>query len=456
MHLNVFTQCSPSPQLPGLWRHAEDRTAAGYRTLEHWTSMARRLEAASIDALFLADSHGTFDVYRRSWAPAVRHAVQVPAIDPVLAVVAAAAVTTHLGFAVTYSTTYHAPFECARAFSSLDHLTNGRIAWNIVTSFLKSAADNGLGDELSHGERYDRADEYIAVVRALWERSWEDGAVLRDAERDVFTDPDRVHAINHVGRWFSVRGPHQCEPSPQRTPVLYQAGASGRGTDFAARHAEVVFVTVPEPRACAPIVSELHRKAATHGRDPETMKILQGVLLVVARTREEARAKGALMSALLSAEGEFAKWSGWTGFDLAGYADAVPLDEIPSEASKSALGLLRRSDPARAWTVGDLRSFVAMAARPHRRNSLIGTPEQVADRMEEWMTIGGVDGFNLMPCPPSSGVDDLCDLLIPELQRRGLFRRRYDTSETTLRERYFGAGRRAYGPWEQQLAGVTL
>ncbi|HEU4425045.1 MAG TPA: LLM class flavin-dependent oxidoreductase [Pilimelia sp.] len=446
MHLNVFTQCSPSPQFKGMWRHPEDVTATGYRSLAHWTALARRLEAACVDALFFADIHGVYDVYRGSWAPAVRHAVQIPSIDPALVIPAAAAVTRHLGFAVTYSTTYHAPYECARLFSSLDHLTGGRVGWNIVTSYLRSATANGLGEFLDHDERYDRADEYVSVVRALWEESWEDGAVVRDAERDVFTDPERVHEIGFDGKWFSVRGPHQCEPSPQRTPVLYQAGASPRGMRFAARHAEVVFLTLADPQAGAPQVAELRRLAADAGRDPRAVKALQGSMVMVGRTKQEAKARADLYHSLWSGEGQLAKWCGWMDTDLAAYPDDTPVDEIRGQASHSFLGFLRRLSEDRVWTIGEVRYLVSRPrrARPDAPVTLFGTVEQVADRIEQWLTVADVDGFNLLPCPPSAGIDDICDLLVPELQRRGLFRTAYDEGERTLRERYFGAGNVRY------------
>jgi FMN-dependent oxidoreductase (nitrilotriacetate monooxygenase family) len=441
MHLNVFTQCSPSPQLAGLWRHPLDRTSTGYRSLEYWTSIAKRLESACIDALFFADSHGPFDVYKASWAPAVRDAVQIPSIDPILVLAAAAAFTRHLGFAVTYSTSYHPPYQCARVFSSLDHLTCGRVAWNIVTSFLSSAYENGLGDKMGHDERYDRADEYMAVVRALWEESWETDAV-RDRKRNVFADPEKVHAISHQGEYFRVRGPHQYEHSPQRTPVLYQAGASDRGMDFAARHAEVVFVTLPDPKSGARQVTELRERVTRLGRRPETMKVLQGSLVVLGRTSQEAKQRAHLINQLISSEGEFAKWSGWSGLDLDGYPDDAQVSEIPTQASQSVVRLLHQVNRNQNWTVADLRSFVSLGCRPHRRNALIGDPGEVATQMEEWMVIAGVDGFNLLPCP-SSGIDDICDLLVPELQRRKLFRSSYDPAEYTLRERYFGAGNRS-------------
>lgn len=229
MYLNVLSQCTPVPLFDGMWRDPGDRSATGYRSLDYWTWLAGRLEAACVDALFLADIHGVFDVYRNSWRPAVRHGVQVPVVDPMLVVAALAATTRRLGLAVTYSTSYHAPYQCARLFSSLDHLTEGRIGWNIVISDTRLGVRAGLCEYLPHDDRYARADEYVELVRRMWEESWSDGAVVRDAERDVFTDDALVRAVRHQGSYFHMDTPHSCEPSPQRTPVLYQAGASARG-----------------------------------------------------------------------------------------------------------------------------------------------------------------------------------------------------------------------------------
>lgn len=446
MHLNVLTQCIPSPLFEGMWRHPEDETATGYRSLRHWTSVARRLEAACIDALFFADIHGVYDVYQGSWRPSVRHAMQVPAIDPVVVLPAAAAVTEHLGFAVTYSTSYHPPYQCARLFSSLDHLTGGRVGWNIVTSDLRLAVSTGLAEYLAHDERYERADEYLEVVRALWEGSWADGAVVRDRAADVFTDPALVHGVEHQGRWFSVRGPHQCEPSPQRTPVLYQAGASPRGMQFAARHAEVVFVTLSGPRRGADQVAELRRRAVEQGRAPGSIKVLQGMPVVLAGTTEEARASAELFVQLSSGGGLLAKWCGWVGVDLDAYPGDTPISEILAQDGRSVVGFLGQASANRTWTVTDLRRVVATPRRPHRydRLTLFGTAGEVADQMEKWLELSGVDGFNLFPCPPSSGLRDICELLVPELQRRGMFRTAYDPAERTLRERYFGAGHSRY------------
>ncbi|MCI4066475.1 LLM class flavin-dependent oxidoreductase [Micromonospora sp. R77] len=440
MHLNVFTECSPSPQFVGMWRMPGDTTGTGYRSLEHWAAVARKLEDACIDALFFADIHGTYDVYRGSWETAVRQGVQIPSIDPMPVVAALAMVTRNLGFAVTYSTTYHQPYECARLFSSLDHLTRGRIGWNIVTSYLRSASDNGLGEYLDHDLRYDRADEYLTVVRRLWEESWDDDAVRRDAAADVFADPSAVRQIDHAGTWFTVRGPHQCEPSPQRTPVLYQAGASGRGLAFAARHAEVVFLTLADPESGAGAVRKLRDQVAAAGRDPAGVKALQGSMVLIGRDRAEAKAKADLYHRLWSTEGQLAKWCGWMDVDLAAFPDETPVDEVKNQGSQSFLGFLRGLTPDREWTVGDVKYLISRPRRA-RRNApvtLFGTAEEVADRMEQWRDVAGVDGFNLIPCPPTGGVDDICDLLVPELQRRGMFRTAYRPGET-LRERYFAA-----------------
>ncbi|MFI6042512.1 LLM class flavin-dependent oxidoreductase [Nocardia sp. NPDC051321] len=446
MHLNIFAQCSPSPQFKGLWRDPDDRTGTGYRSIEHWISIGRQLEDACIDALFFADVHGLYDVYQNSWRSAVRYAVQVPTIDPALVVPAVAANTTNLGFAITYSTSYHQPYECARLFTSLDHLTGGRIGWNIVTSYLRSAESNGLGAHLDHDLRYERADEYVQVVRALWEQSWSDGAVVRDVDNDVFTDPDAVREIDHHGKWFTVRGPHQCEPSPQRTPVLYQAGASPRGIEFAARHAEVVFLSLPDPLTAAPKVGRLRAAAASQGRDPADIKALQGTMVMLGETKEEAKAKADLFVRLCSAEGQLAKWCGWTGIDLAAYPDDTPVSDIGGQASRSVMSFFEELGPGREWTVADIKFVLGRPRRPRKDRpvTLFGTPEDVADRMEEWLEVANVDGFNLMPCPPSTGLTDICRLLVPELQRRKIFRRAYDKSESTLRERYFGAGRSGY------------
>ncbi|KAA2265857.1 NtaA/DmoA family FMN-dependent monooxygenase [Solihabitans fulvus] len=442
MYLNVLTQCIPAPLFEGMWRHPEDQSALGYRSLDYWVNMAQQLESACIDALFFADIHGVYDVYQDSPAPSIQHSVQVPAIDPVLVIPAAAAATRNLGFAVSYSTSYHAPYQCARLFSSLDHLTGGRIGWNIVTSDLRLAVGTGLAEQCPHDERYDRADEYLDLVVRLWEDSWEAGAVRHDAASDTFADPARVHRVDHAGRWYRMSAPHQCEPSPQRTPVLYQAGSSDRGLTFAARHAELVFVALSGFRQGRERVEDLRDRARRQGRDPEGLRILQGMCLILGEDAAQARARAEEYERFSSRGGLTAKWCGWTGLDLASYPAEAPLSDLPAGQMRSVTDFLRQAGAGRELTVGDLREHVATPRRPnpHARLMLFGTPEQVADRMEMWLERTKIDGFNLMPCPPTLGTRDLCELLVPELQRRGLARKSYDTAERTLRERYFGSG----------------
>src|SRR5699024_3621726 len=226
IHLNGFAQNTVSPHAIGLWKHPEHEGHL-HGTLDYWTKLAKTLEKGKFDALFLADVIGMYDVYKNNYQTAIEQAVQVPAHDPFLIISAMAQATKNLGFAVTASATYIEPYQLARKFSTLDHITKGRIGRNIVTSYLESEAINlGLNKQIAHDERYDRADEYMDVVYKLWEKSWEDDAVIFDLENDCFADADKVHAIQHEGNYFKVPGVHLIEPSLQRTPMLFQAGAS--------------------------------------------------------------------------------------------------------------------------------------------------------------------------------------------------------------------------------------
>ena len=234
-----------------------------------WVDLARTLEAGCFDSIFFADVHGAYDVYKGSAEAGIRHAVQFPGNDPTMLFPAMAQATRHLGFISTYSTTYYPPFHTAKLFSSLDHFTGGRVGWNIVTSYLDSACRNGLGEMLPHDQRYERAEEYMEVAYKLWEASWEENAIVRDSARDMHTDPARVHAINHKGKYFEVEGPHMCEPSPQRTPFLLQAGQSSRGVAFGARHGEALFLVYPTievTRAARRAHPRRHPRAGTRPR----------------------------------------------------------------------------------------------------------------------------------------------------------------------------------------------
>ncbi|MEN4397616.1 LLM class flavin-dependent oxidoreductase [Mycolicibacterium senegalense] len=433
IYLNAFDMACVGHQSAGLWRHPEDQ-GYRYRELGYWTELARTLEAGGFDALFLADVLGVYDVYGGSRDAAVVDAAQVPVNDPTLAVSAMAAVTDTLGFGVTASLTYEQPYALARRFSTLDHLTGGRVGWNIVTSYLDSAARNlGLDAQIPHYERYEIAEEYLEVCYKLWEASWEPDAVVRDRERAVFTDPAKVHDIEHKGRYFSVPGPFLCEPSPQRTPTLFQAGASPRGVRFAAAHAEAVFVSGPTPEIVARPVKALRTAAAERGRDPRSIKVFTMLTPIVAATRDEAVAKLHDYRRFVSTEGALALFGGWTGVDLSELGADEPLRYVQTEANRSALASFTTSD--RNWTAGELAHEVGLGGRGP---VVVGSPAEVADELERWVEEADVDGFNLAYVTTPGTFVDFARHVVPELRRRG---RVPDRAErVTLRERLGGGG----------------
>ena len=305
IRLNAFDMNCVGHIQHGMWAHPRDRSMH-YTDLDHWVSLARTLERGLFDGLFLADILGVYDVFQGSPDASIRNAVQIPVNDPLLLIPAMAYATQHLGFGVTCNLTYEPPYTFARRMSTLDHLTKGRIGWNIVTGYLDSAARGmGLAQQPEHDSRYDVAEEYMQVVYQLWEGSWEDGAVLRDRETRVFADPARIHRVKHAGRHYKVDAIHLSEPSPQRTPVLYQAGASARGREFAAAHAECVFVNGQFRHNVREIVADIRARAKAIGRDPADIKMFVGATVVVAPTDAEAADKLAEYRAYSQLGGRF-------------------------------------------------------------------------------------------------------------------------------------------------------
>jgi FMN-dependent oxidoreductase (nitrilotriacetate monooxygenase family) len=437
IRFNAFEMNTVSHQSPGLWTHPRD-TGHRYTDPDHWTELARLLEAGRFDAIFLADVLGAYDVYEGSPDAALRHAVQAPLNDPLALVPLMAQATTHLGFGVTCALTYEHPYTFARRMSTLDHLTRGRIGWNIVTGYLDSAARNlGLDRQLSHDERYDLADEYMDVVYKLWEKSWDDDAVVNDKARGVYAEPSRIHAISHEGRYYKVPGFHLCEPSPQRTPLLYQAGTSPRGTAFAARHAEVTFVSGPSKQVVRNYVRQLRAAVQAAGRDGEALKIYAQALIVTAPTEAEARAKYEEYRSHIDIEAALVLLSGWTGVDFSRYPLDATIEYIDSEAGRSALASFSQADPDRKWTVREAAEFIGLGGRGP---VLVGDPAQVADLLEGWQEETGIDGFNLAFAVAHESMRDVVELVVPELQRRGRYRKEYDGG--TLREQVFGASAR--------------
>ncbi|KAM3550431.1 hypothetical protein ARSEF4850_008345 [Beauveria asiatica] len=248
--LNAFVMMCSGHQSPGLWRHPDDESCKFDETA-HWVELAKLLESAKFHGIFIADVLGGYHVYQKSLEPAIVSGAQWPVTEPLAVVPAMAAATRSIGFGVTISTTYEQPYHLARRISTIDHLTKGRLGWNIVTSYLDSAAKNlGRNEQLDHDERYAQAEEYMKVMYKLFQASWRDDAVALDRERGVYTNPDLVRQINHKGKYYAVPGPHIVHPSPQRTPLLLQAGASKSGKLFAAQHAEAIFTSAHAPEAC--------------------------------------------------------------------------------------------------------------------------------------------------------------------------------------------------------------
>ncbi|HLR68385.1 MAG TPA: LLM class flavin-dependent oxidoreductase [Virgibacillus sp.] len=420
---------------PGLWKHPEDQSHR-YKDSAYWIELANILEKGRFDAVFLADVLGTYDVYQGSRNAAVRQGAQSPVNDPLLVVPLMSTVTEHLGFGVTASVTHEHPYTFARRMSTLDHITDGRVGWNVVTSYLKSAAVNiGLDDQVKHDERYDIADEYLKVCYKLWEGSWEDDAVKHDKENGIYTDPTKVHDIQHEGKYFKVPGAHLCEPSPQRTPVLFQAGASTRGRAFAAENGELVFIGSPTKQIAKNTVKKLRHDAEQIGRDPEEIKVLSMFVPIVGRTEEEAWAKYEDYKQYISYEGACALLGGWTGIDFSKYDPDEKLRYVKNDAIQSAVENFTKIDPEKEWTVREIIQSVGIGGMGA---FAVGTPEQIANTMEEWLEEADVDGFNIAYVVSPGTFIDFVDLVVPILRERGLVPEKYEGN--TLRDNLFGNG----------------
>ena len=444
LHLNLFTMNAVEHVSPGSWTYPGDRSPE-YTDTEYWTEVARTAERGGFDAVFFADVRGVYDVYGDDRELAVERAVQTPANDPQLVVPAMAAVTEDLGFAVTRSTTYTHPYQLAREFSTLDHLTDGRIAINVVTSYLESAAENlGLDERMEKEARYDRAEEFLDVCYALWEESWADDAVERDRETGRYTDPAKVDGIDHEGEHFSVPGPHGCEPSPQRTPVVYQAGSSDRGREFAAANAEAVFASQPTEEGVREYMADVKQRAAAYGRDPESLTFFIGVVPVVGETQALAEAKHDEYTRHVDVEATLALLSGFLDMDLSELDPDQRVEHIETDAIQGTMNAFTKAQPNRNWTVREVAEFCGLGTTSP---TLVGTPELIADELAYWHEEVGVDGFNVKEVVRPDSLTDFVDLVVPELRERGLVPPAdADPPGNTLRERLLGEGRSRLRP----------
>lgn len=457
MILYAFMMGCSGHQSPGLWTHPSDRSAH-HNKLSYWIDHARLLESGSFDGLFLADVLGGYDVYSSSLAPALSSGAQFPVIDPLLLISAMAAATTNLSFGVTATTSYVHPYELARRFSTLDHLTNGRVGWNVVTGYLDSAARQfGSKNQELHSKRYEVADEYMDVVYKLWEASWADDAVVLDKAKGIYTQPDRVREINHSGTYFpSVPGPHICEPSPQRTPVIYQAGSSGPGMTFASKHAEVIFIAAHKPEVAKKRVDAARSGAAPAGRDPASLKVLALLCPIIGRTDSEAQQKYEEYLAYGSDEGALALFGGWTGIDLSTYSDEEELRVVESNAIKSAVENFATQDPnVPKWTKKEVAKKIKLGGLGP---CIVGGPESIADQLQEWVETSGVDGFNLAYTLAPGTFVDFVELVVPILKKRGVVWGDYPQVEQVKlkdgEEKGFGVGEKVGLTSREKLYGV--
>ncbi|KAH7094291.1 putative dibenzothiophene desulfurization enzyme A [Paraphoma chrysanthemicola] len=437
--LNGFDMFTPSHLSFGQWRREGDRAKDKRRDLTYWTDLAKILERGNITALFLADTYGQHDVYKGSAEPTLRTACQFPMGDPSIPVTAMAAVTKNLSFAITTSTSYESPFVIAKRFSTLDHLTKGRFGWNIVTSFKQSGADAVGLPLVEHDRRYEIADDYLRCLYKIWEGSWADDALKEDAEIEEYVDFDRVRWIKHETDRFKINAPHILDPSPQRTPFLFQAGTSSAGMTFAATHAEGVFVAAPSPHILAPRVANIRKEAAALGRDPRSIKIFAVITPVIGRTDEEAQEKYQEALKYASAEAGLAFYSSNAGIDLSQYDldTVITPDDVKVDGRVHSLvnSLKYQGADIPQWTPRNIGKAVSIGGNGPVP---VGSAATVADVFEKWIEIADLDGFNVGYVTTPGSFEDLVDLLVPELQRRGLYPE--NIVGETLRERVYGIG----------------
>ncbi|WP_333881202.1 LLM class flavin-dependent oxidoreductase [Atlantibacter hermannii] len=408
------------------WRHP-DQPADGATSFEFHKQLALTAERGLFDAYFLADG---LAIPAKGGTEGGR--AKIAGFEPVTLFSALAPLTKHIGFIATASTTYEEPYNTARKFASLDLISQGRAGWNVVTTATEAAAVNfNLDQQHPHDYRYARAQEHVEVVKKLWD-SFEDDAFIRDKASGQFIDPDKVHTADHVGKHFKVKGPLNVPRSPQGHPVIVQAGQSENGRELAAASAEVIFTSHQHLSSAQAFYRDIKSRARALGRRPEHILVMPGVAPFVGRTEEEAREKYRSLTSLILEEDGLALLNGLTGGTLnhADYDPDGPLPPLPAtEGMKSRQALIRQIADEHQFTIRELYQWIA-TARGHF--TVVGTAEQVADTLQEWFENEAADGFNILPPYLPGALNDFIDLVIPELQKRGLFRTAYES--TTLRE----------------------
>jgi len=422
LHLGAFMR--PVSLHTGAWRYPGAFPDANFN-FAHLKRFAQTLERGKFDAFFMADHLAVLNMPME----ALKRSATVTSFDPLTLLPALAVVTERIGLIATSSTTFDQPYHLARKFASLDHISGGRAGWNLVTTANPDAAPNfGMDDHMEHGERYRRAREFFDVVTGLWD-SWADDAFIRDVESGVYFDPAKLHVLNHKGKHLSVRGPLNIARPVQGWPVIVQAGSSEDGRQIAAETAEAVFCAPSSLADGKRLYADIKGRMEKLGRDPDHLKILPGAFIVVGDSEAEAKEKRLLLDSFVHYDSAIASLSIALGHDASKFDPDGPLPEIPeTNASKSARQ--RAIDMARQenLTVRQL----ARRLGGYSGLAMVGTPSMIADQMEEWLETRGCDGFNVMFPYLPEGLDDVVGRVVPELQRRGLFRKEYEGR--TLRE----------------------
>ena len=446
MTLVAFLQAQNCSNYVGSWRHPA--SMQDYLRPEYYQRIARTLEAGCFHMAFFDDRLAMPDILGHDHAEAVRNGIRVVKLDLVSILTAMGLATSKLGLGGTYSTTYYEPFHVARVFATLDHMLGGRAAWNVVTSLNDSEAHNmGADDHLEHDLRYDRADEFLEIVLSHWD-SWGDDAIIQDRESGIFADPSKVRRLDHKGKWFKSRGPFTVPRTPQGRPVLIQAGQSGRGKSFAARWGDLVFVIYPNMEVAKRGYRDFKEQVAASGRDPATVRICPAVYCIVGETEAAAQEKRALIDGLAKPVDGLSLLSEALNYDFAskGLDDAFTDDELAG--IKGLQALRDRVVASSGKRNPTLRDFVEITGRGTIREFPVfcGTPKRVADEMQAWVEGGACDGFVLAATHMPGTYEEFVRLVVPELQRRGVFRKEF--TGTTLREN-LGLPRAAPFDWQR-------
>lgn len=428
---SAFVMNTASHILHGVWRRPEARQIE-YNSLELWVNLAKELEAGLFDIIFFADVVGLYNDFNGSYRKHVDTGLQIPSNDPSVILSALAYNTEHLGLAFTSNIVQEHPFNFARKISTLDHASKGRVAWNIVTNPLANAAHN-FGRALTpHDERYEWAGEYVDVTYKLWEGSWDNGALLQDRKTGIHGDFEKIHRIHHVGERYAVEGPHLVAPSPQRTPLLFQAGASEAGMRFAAANAEAQFLVVPRPEVAVSVIETMSGLLKQAGRRRADVKFFQGLSFVIGSTEEEALRNARALDESIDAEAMIAHLGGAMDIELGSYALDQPLTDVQSEGSQSILEWVQASVVGREATVRDIGVLAGTSSR------VTGTPEQIAQQLATWQE-AGIDGINVINATIPGSYTEFIEHVMPELRKRGLAKDAHTPG--TLRRKIFGDDR---------------